>query len=643
MRRQIVLIATLLCVVLSGYAQKVKGKADGILYEVNIVKQKATVLGVEGSPIELTIPSNMPEFVVTEFSTNPDAVGSTMSVNATVSTIADGAFTSCSALTSVAMEALTPPTLKGTFGSTFPSGITIKVGSEEAKTAYETAGWLNVIVADINIPSPGNVGICGAQGDNLQWSFNSGTLKITGSGAMADFTFDDATWSAVTPWKEYRFQITELDLSEGMTYIGQYAFWGLDGLNKVELPEGLIEISDYAFTNCQGIRSFTFPTTLATVGNYMFTNNYALREITAKGLVPPNMKENRLNQNARLVDVYVEEGYINTYEAAWGTTYYTFHNPKNMCGPNLRWRYEDDTHALVFYLFDEAQPASMYDYENASPNPDFFTYPGAGWYQYHDEMASITLPEGLTHIGDLAFCNCSTLVAEHRNIVIPSTVTSIGKMAFRACSNIQSVSLPEGLDSIGDEAFRSCNAMETINIPSTVTDIGVGAFKYCTSLTSLTFPESMRIIKGSLCAYCDSLKEVTLPASIQFIASLAFMNEGHLKKVNMLGATPPVLAVVQESSFGINVYPFTGAVDVYIPEGSLQAYTTKWGTVLSGGAGASFGLGCTFTYHDPAEEENPTGVESAQQSAVSVQKVLKNGQIFIRRGEDTYSLDGKKL
>ena len=216
-------------------------------------------------------------------------------------------------------------------------------------------------------------------------------------------------------------------------------------------------------------------------------------------------------------------------------------------------------------------------------------------------------------------------------------------MAFRACTNLKSVSLPEGLDSIGDEAFRSCIALNSITIPSTVTDIGVAAFRYCESLSSINFPEGLRIIKGSICEGCDSLKEVTLPASVIFIGQTAFINDQHLNKVTMLGANPPVLAIVQEPTFGLDVFPFSGAIDVYIPAGSLQAYTTKWGTVLGGGAGASFGMGCTFTYHDPAEEENPTGIESAQPSAVSVQKVFQNGQIIIRRGENIYSLDGKKL
>ena len=643
MRKQIIVIATLLCVTLSGYAQMVaKGTANGILYEVDIFQSKATVLGAEGSPVKLTIPSEMPPFVVTEFAMNPTTVGSTMTFTAQVSAIADGAFASCSELDTVTMESTTPPTLQGSFATTFPSGVSIIVATGSVKNAYQAAGWQNLVVPDGAVDP--FAGTCGEEGDNIHWSYNENThtLSITGTGRMADLSYDNGSFSAITPWKKYRFSIQNLSISEGVTYIGEFAFWGLDGLKEVVLPEGLIEIGDYAFSSCQGLKSITFPSTLETIGAAFFANNYALREITANGLVPPALNGNTPNLNADIIDVYVQEGYVETYETAWGTTYFAFHNPKDMCGPNLRWKYETDTHALIFYLFDETKPASMYDYENASYEPDFFTYPGAGWYEYHDEIASIVLPEGLTHIGDLAFCNCSTLVAEHRNIVIPSTVTSIGKMAFRACSNIKSITLPEGLDSIGDEAFRSCNAMETINIPSTVTDIGVGAFQYCTSLKSLPLPEGLRIIKGSLCYGCDSLKEVTLPASVIFIGQYAFLNDHHLTKLTMLGSNPPVLAKVTDTTFGLDAYPFSGSIDVYIPAGTLQAYTTQWGTELSGGDGFSFGLGCTFIYHDPAED-TPTDIESAQPSAVSVQKVLRNGQIFIQRGEEIYSLDGKRL
>lgn len=632
MRKQIITIATLLCVALSGYAQMVvKGKAGGMLYEVNIATQTATVLSAEYSSTELTIPVSVPQLEVTEFAMNPDAVGSLMSFSATVSTIANGAFVACSSLTSVAMETSIPPTLSGTFASTFPAGVTIYVPSA-AVTTYQDAGWLNVqAISGGNVTGPS--GNCGAQGDNLTWTYADGTLYISGSGAMADFTIDYTVlpYAANTPWKQYLYSITNIELSEGITYIGQSAFFGMDKVKEVVFPEGLIEIGDYAFGNCQGIKSFTFPSTLQTVGNGMFSNNYAIREIITDATVPANMKENKLNQGATFkIDVYVPEGCIPAYEAAWGTTYYTFHNPKDMCGENLRWKYNQSTKALTIYLFDETKPATMFNFVNTSYSPEYFNTPDAPWYDYHDEIASISLPEGLTNIGTMAFCNCSTIVA---NVTIPSTVLRIDSMAFAYCHAIPHVELPEGLRYIGTKAFAACSSLDTIGIPAGISTIKESTFEYCSSLPYLYLPATVQTIERNAFDNCTNLVRIDIESGIP--ASIA-------KDVNVAGFMG---ALSNGQRVFSREYSDGGEVDieVYIPYGTRAAYEAAWGIETAVDVLGTHQVQCRLNYHDPADEETPTGVESIESSAISVQKVLKNGQIIILRGEHSYSLDGKKL
>lgn len=633
MRKQIVFIATLLCVALSGYAQMVvKGKADGVLYEINIVKQKASVLGADGAPTELMIPINMPGIEVTEFPSNPDAVGSSMTINAVITTIVDGAFAECSTLTSVTMQAATPPTLKGTFNSTFPAGVTIKVGSEEAKVAYETAGWRNVVV-DGNVPTPENVGNCGAQGDNLKWSFNGGKLTITGTGAMADFTIDYTVlpYAAITPWKQYLYSITNIELSEGITYIGQGAFFGMDKVKKVVFPEGLIEIGDYALGNCQGIKSFTFPSTLQTVGNGMFSNNYAIKEIETNATVPADMKQNRLNNGATFkISVYVPEGYISTYEDAWGTDYYEFYEPKDMCGANLRWKYNASTHALTIYKFDETKPATMYNFQNISDHPEFFNTPDAPWYQYHDEISSISLPEGLTNIGTMAFVNCSTVVSE---VVIPSTVIYIETLSFGYCHSIPHIEIPDGVQSIDAKAFISCSSLDSIHIPAGISTIKESTFEYCSSLPYLYLPATVQTIERNAFNNCTNLVRIDVESEIP--ATIASDDN--------LGGVYGAISNGQRV-FARDFSNDLTDIEVYIPAGTKAAYETSWGIETAVDVFGMHQIQCRLNYHDPADQGgDETGIESAQQSAVSVQKVLKNGQIFLQRGDNTYSLDGKKL
>ena len=67
----------------------------------------------------------------------------------------------------------------------------------------------------------------------------------------------------------------------------------------------------------------------------------------------------------------------------------------------------------------------------------------------YKSIKSVIIPDGVTRIGEDAFCDCSSLTS----IDIPSSVTSIGLYAFRECSSLESVTIPESVTSIGYAAF----------------------------------------------------------------------------------------------------------------------------------------------------------------------------------------------
>jgi hypothetical protein len=67
------------------------------------------------------------------------------------------------------------------------------------------------------------------------------------------------------------------------------------------------------------------------------------------------------------------------------------------------------------------------------------------------------------------------------SITMPNGVTSIGDFAFAGCVNLTSITIPNGVTSIGVCAFESCNSATDITIPSSVTSIGRYAFHLCES------------------------------------------------------------------------------------------------------------------------------------------------------------------
>ena len=72
-------------------------------------------------------------------------------------------------------------------------------------------------------------------------------------------------------------------------------------------------------------------------------------------------------------------------------------------------------------------------------------------------------------------------------LTIDEGITSIGQNAFCRCHNLDVAILPEGLETIEEEAFASCNSLTTMVIPSTVTEIQSHAFWECTGVTDVYF------------------------------------------------------------------------------------------------------------------------------------------------------------
>ena len=196
--------------------------------------------------------------------------------------------------------------------------------------------------------------------------------------------------------------------------------------------------------------------------------------------------------------------------------------------------------------------------------PNSVTSIGGGAFRVCSRLTSITIPNSVTSIGDRAFYNCSRLTS----ITIPNSVTSIGNEVFWGCSRLTSITIPNSLTSIGYSAFNGCSKLTSITIPNSVTSIGSNAFRYCSSLTSITIPNSVTSIGGGAFAECSSLTSVTLGNSVTSIGSGAFSYCSKIREVTSYAATPPAAA-----SCGLNHTSCT----LYVPAEYIGTYSnTLW-------------------------------------------------------------------
>jgi len=125
--------------------------------------------------------------------------------------------------------------------------------------------------------------------------------------------------------------------------------------------------------------------------------------------------------------------------------------------------------------------------------------------QYPSGLAgSYIVPGTVTNIETGAFGDSAGLVS----VVIPDSVRSLGAQTFYSCQNLASISLGNGLTSIGQNAFNECTSLADIAIPNSVTNIGSYAFYYCPGLQSVTFGTGLKNLGLESFGGCQALSYV---------------------------------------------------------------------------------------------------------------------------------------
>jgi uncharacterized repeat protein (TIGR02543 family) len=142
---------------------------------------------------------------------------------------------------------------------------------------------------------------------------------------------------------------------------------------------------------------------------------------------------------------------------------------------------------------------------------------------------SVTIPNGVTYIGDRAFRSCGAL----ERVTLPANLTYLGKRAFSNCYHLATVTIREGLANIEELTFADCRELANVSIPGTVTSIGDHAFQNCTNLPSVTIPNSVTNIGIGAFENCHNLQDITIPGSVENIPKYAFSHCSRLGSVTI--------------------------------------------------------------------------------------------------------------
>ena len=369
----------------------------------------------------------------------------------------------------------------------------------------------------------------GECGDNAIWSLDdAGKLTISGMGEMYDYEYEYKKGVVTSQWYSYADEITSVEIQNGVTSIGNYAFFSCTGLTSIMIPDSVTSIGDHAFDSCTGLTSIEIPDNVTSIGNSAFESCTGLTSIEIPDSVT-SIGNSAFDECTSLTSVKMS---------------------KNVT-------------SIGDYAFSDCSKLTSITI------PDRVTSIGEKAFYNCISLTSITIPDSVTSIGDLAFSDCTSLTS----VEMSKNVTSIGNSAFSDCTSLTSIKIPDSVTSIGNYVFCNCSKLTSITIPNSVISIGQRAFSDCTSLTSVKMSQNVTSIGEKAFSGCESLSSITIPVSVESIGADAFYSCTGITDVYCY-ADPSKLTW---NEFGRDDFKEDGSTVCHVPERYLADYNKKFG------------------------------------------------------------------
>ena len=214
-----------------------------------------------------------------------------------------------------------------------------------------------------------------------------------------------------------------LKISDTVTGIGEWAFYGCQSLTNVTIPDSVVMIGDSAFRSCTSLTSINIPDSATMLGNYVFSGCTNLQMFDS----------NFASEDNRCLIVY---NTLLAFAPAGLTGEYTIPNNVSTIGSGT--------------------------FESCL-------------------LSSIIIPDSVTTIEDYAFLSCENIIT----MTIPDSVTTIGDYAFSRCVGLTSINIGNGVETIGKSVFYNNLNLSSVIIGNSVASIGDYVFNGCVKLRSI--------------------------------------------------------------------------------------------------------------------------------------------------------------
>ena len=108
----------------------------------------------------------------------------------------------------------------------------------------------------------------------------SGGFSIQSSSKSLSTLLTNNDTSNTSPDRAYLNSIKKIEVGNGITSIGSYAFYLCSSLNSITIPDSVTSIENNAFATCYSLSSITIPNSVTSIKSYAFYYCYSLSTIS---------------------------------------------------------------------------------------------------------------------------------------------------------------------------------------------------------------------------------------------------------------------------------------------------------------------------------------------------------------------------
>jgi hypothetical protein len=233
----------------------------------------------------------------------------------------------------------------------------------------------------------------------LRWHISNGTLTISGVGIMPNYKYKQGKYRIKSPWYSYLKKITNIVICDGVSSIGDNAFYVCDderltfanifgsetaigdnfpnycGLTSVLIPNSVISIGGHAFRNCRNLTSIVIPNSVKTIGSSAFSD--------CRSLISVNIPKS-----------------------------YVFDGCRNMISVSI----PNSVTAIKYSAFRGCHSLTSVSIPNSVTTIEGLIF---AWSR---GLTSITIPNSVVNIDNTAFENCDSLSEIINYATIPQTI-----------------------------------------------------------------------------------------------------------------------------------------------------------------------------------------------------------------------------